>query len=1039
MREQKTLGKGWNASLLMAYLIGFCVLWELEKLINFPWSGDVYQWIKVGELILLGAVLTRIRFRGNLWYWVLVAGVLWLFTAAALHSEQVLTKTEKHLMKAVLVYLLCPAVGLLISGGNLKRFLKIFTACWTVAFTALCLAGLYCVFRGIRITDYSGKYDLGLSGNAALTGADHRIAVVGFGLAGRYSGYQVNENTELLTSGRGIVPFAEITPADYASALIGMDRRDALDAAVDAIEAHGATAADLGLEMAKGVFSNTDSEGRDRIVVFMTDGAPTYQSGFQTAVANSAVANAGLLKSTYGALIYSVGIFSGEDARSAGILRFMEAVSSDYPNARSITAMGAARSDTFFTTVSHTEALSGVFRTITTESLSHTASFDRVTLLKTLSRYVTLTAPQEQALRINAIRRFGISNDQITVSRHDDGTTTVRLDGLSPQETTKDGRVCYEVSFEFFASLNENAAQAATYPVDSEDSGVMLSDAPGYEAVFSTSRITLSESCTRYLFAINGELYEIAEAPTLEMAVPEVDFAEDWQFSGWDVLNAADCNGILLDATLVKAPHTVVWHTDGEDVSQIYTEGMFLTVPEVPDNANGGKFLSWNRSLPTVMPDEDLEFTAIYGDHIHQYVSRVEIPATCTADGTLLFRCVCGDSYTREIPATGHSFEAITPSTDQDASRCTFVCTNCGLRYEYALDYRIKLNALQGRSLSYEFQLTDDDLNLGFEPDGSIDIRIPLSDFQSTAKRARVTRIVDGRTESVPAKIEDGFLIITADHFTPYDIELIFPCMESGEHEWSEALLTKEATCSQQGELVRTCGLCGSEDKTYTELAPDRHENIVFRAAEAPTCFSEGHTEGRICLACGTILEGLETLPKTEHTWDNGTVTTAPTCSSTGSLTRRCTAAGCGATEITEIPADPEAHRFLATVTEPTCTQGGYTVHTCTLCGFGYSDSATEAAGHLYVVRTVPPTCTDPGYTSYICTRCYDRYENDVTDPTGHTDADGDGRCDVCGADSLTSEPVPNCACGQFHDGPLAPFIRFFHTVLHFSRLLFGR
>ena len=86
MREQKTLGKGWNASLLMAYLIGFCVLWELEKLINFPWSGDVYQWIKVGELILLGAVLTRIRFRGNLWYWVLVAGVLWLFTAAALHS-----------------------------------------------------------------------------------------------------------------------------------------------------------------------------------------------------------------------------------------------------------------------------------------------------------------------------------------------------------------------------------------------------------------------------------------------------------------------------------------------------------------------------------------------------------------------------------------------------------------------------------------------------------------------------------------------------------------------------------------------------------------------------------------------------------------------------------------------------------------------------------------------------------------------------------------------------------------------------------------
>ena len=161
--------KKWNASLLMVWLIGFCVIWELEKLINFPWANDVYQWIKVGELILLGAVLTRIRFRGNLWYWILVAAVLWIFIAAALHSEQVLKKTEKHLMKAVLVYLLCPAVGLLVGGVSLKRFLKTFAACWTLSFTVLCLAGLYCVFSGIRITDYSGKYYLGLNSVSALT------------------------------------------------------------------------------------------------------------------------------------------------------------------------------------------------------------------------------------------------------------------------------------------------------------------------------------------------------------------------------------------------------------------------------------------------------------------------------------------------------------------------------------------------------------------------------------------------------------------------------------------------------------------------------------------------------------------------------------------------------------------------------------------------------------------------------------------------------------------------------------------------------
>ena len=46
----------------------------------------------------------------------------------------------------------------------------------------------------------------------------------------------------------------------------------------------------------------------------------------------------------------------------------------------------------------------------------------------------------------------------------------------------------YEVSVEFFASLNENASTAGDYVVDTEDSGVMLGiDAKGYEATFDTS------------------------------------------------------------------------------------------------------------------------------------------------------------------------------------------------------------------------------------------------------------------------------------------------------------------------------------------------------------------------------------------------------------------------------------------------------------------------------------------------------------------------------------------------------------------------
>ncbi|MBQ6018820.1 MAG: leucine-rich repeat protein [Clostridia bacterium] len=633
--------------------------------------------------------------------------------------------------------------------------------------------------------------------NAALTGAAHRIGVVGFGLAGKYSGYLDNENSELLTSGRGVVPFAEITPADYASSLISIADKSVLDAAVDGIEARGATAADLGLEMAKGVFANTDSAGRERVVVFMTDGEPTYTNGFQTAVANSAIANAGLLKKTYGASVFSVGVFDAAQSRSTDIQTFMNAVSSDYPQAASMRSPGARVSDHYYITVNDTAKLSEVFRTITTESLSHTASFDNVTLIKTLSKYVTLTAPQEQTLRVDAIRKYGISNDQITVTRNDDGTTLIRLEGLTPYEAEKDGKIIYEVSLEFFASLNENAAAAADYTVDGEDSGVMLGDAIGYETTFDTNDITLSENKTRYLFTINGELYEIAEGSSVSAAKPATDFPADWQFSGWNTNGVASANGVIVDATLVKAPRTVVWHTVDGDVSQVYTEGEFLNPPAVADRADGSKFLSWNKSLPTVMPDEDLEFTAVYGEHIHRYTSSIEQPATCETEGVMRFDCVCGDTYAEPIASTGHHFEAVAPSTEQDASHCTFVCTNCGQRYEYALDYQITVRKNWGRSISYEFQLTDDDLQTGFEPDGAIDIRIPLSEIQVNAYHVTVTRTVNGVREPVPAEIEDGFLIIKADHFTPYDINFVFACEETGEHTDEDA--------------DGFCDLCGEE------------------------------------------------------------------------------------------------------------------------------------------------------------------------------------------------------------------------------------
>ncbi|MBE6746353.1 MAG: VWA domain-containing protein [Ruminococcaceae bacterium] len=707
--------------------------------------------------------------------------------------------------------------------------------------------------------------------NAKITGADHRISLVGFGLSGNYQGFEKNENTELLTSANGIVKFDDIKTTDYASSLLSVNVdgavNSALITAIDSIGARGATAADLGFEMAKGVFANTNSEGRQRVVVFMTDGEPTYLSGFQTSVANAAIYNASLLKNAYDASIYSVGVFSESDSRNRNINKFMNAVSSGYPDAVSMSYLGDGVDGQYYLTVNNTDSLTSVFKSISTESLSHTAPFDDLTVIKTLSEYVTLTSKQEEQLRIDLIRKYGITNDDIIITRNTDGTTTIQINGLTPYETTKDGEVIYEVSVEFFASLNEKAATAGDYIVDTEDSGVMLGeDAKGYEATFETSSISLTSKKTRVIFTVNGEVYEISENISNGYAViPEIEVSDDWSFSGWDTTSQKATNGLVLDATLTKADRTVTWHTADGDIIEKYAKGDIITAPEVSANANGDIFLSWDKSIPTTMPDENLEFTAVYGGHVHNYTSEVTEKMTCTTDGTRTYICSCGDTYNEVITAIGHNYEAMTPSLDKEDAKCTFCCTNCGDKYDYALNYEVVESTGKKTRVLYEFNLTDDELNTDIQPDGAIQIRIPLSELHGSAEHVTVIRTnEDGSKTRVPAKHEKGFLIITCDHFTPYEVIFDIPCEGHIQGEW---VTTKEATCTEEGYRFALCTECEkvAAEETIAKL-PHTESGWITDAEASCTQNGKRHTE---CKVCGEI-QKTETLAKKDHVNNNG-------------------------------------------------------------------------------------------------------------------------------------------------------------------------
>lgn len=151
----------------------------------------------------------------------------------------------------------------------------------------------------------------------------HRIAVVGFASQSDYG-----DNTELLSiagsnSGSVGVAYHNITDQNLKDVLQNVDTsagQAMVSTAIDALAASGATRTDLGLDMAQRILSANPvqpNEKRNRVVIVFTDGAPTSFNGFEKDVADNAITYAGTIK-TAGATVYTIGIFAGADAASAG-------------------------------------------------------------------------------------------------------------------------------------------------------------------------------------------------------------------------------------------------------------------------------------------------------------------------------------------------------------------------------------------------------------------------------------------------------------------------------------------------------------------------------------------------------------------------------------------------------------------------------------------------------------------------------------------------------------------------------------------------
>lgn len=156
---------------------------------------------------------------------------------------------------------------------------------------------------------------------------------------------------------------------------------------VSGLQAGGATQADFGMQHAQTVLASTDSS-RKKVVVMFTDGEPTSGNSFETAVANGAITTAKALKDS-GTTIFTVGCFSSTP--STNTTNYMNYVSSNYPNATSLTSGGASVSTKYYSTAATSVDLTGIFKKISQEIGGASVTLTATTVLKdTVSKYFDL-------------------------------------------------------------------------------------------------------------------------------------------------------------------------------------------------------------------------------------------------------------------------------------------------------------------------------------------------------------------------------------------------------------------------------------------------------------------------------------------------------------------------------------------------------------------------------------------------------------------------------------------------------------------------
>ena len=231
---------------------------------------------------------------------------------------------------------------------------------------------------------------------------------------------------------------------------------------------------------------------------------------------------------------------------------------------------------------------------------------------------------------------------------------------------------------------------------------------------------------------------------------------------------------------------------------------------------------------------------------------------------------------------------------------------------------------------------------------------VPVYAEQDTAS-AVVTTLAKG--ESVQAEAADeGWYSVSGGYVQAAKLSTEKPCS----HVWGDWQTQKEATCTEEGLMFRTCTLCSEEETHKIDKKPHSFGDWIIKVQ--PTCSKAGERY-HLCKNCG--LEESVKIDPLPHTYGSWLIRREATCTQTGLKSRWCTV--CNFQQDVVIDKLPHNYNPWAVTLEATDHSAGLQARSCRDCGYtqqrSFDPEGTLRPGARgKEVKELQQLLTDQGY-----------------------------------------------------------------------------